>query len=141
MSKKTCGILSVIAVIALCLSLVSLVLTLKTPVQPSRDLQYVLYIGTNDKDTNEPVFSPEEAKMKAEEILVSHFSGYTIQEANGGWTENDTMHQAYTLVIHLSDTTSDAVYAAADEMIRTFHQSSVLIQANETTTEFYNGGN
>lgn len=37
--------------------------------------------------------------------------------------------------------TLDKVHAAADEMIDVFHQSSVLIQANETTTEFYAGNN
>jgi len=29
------------------------------------------------------------------------------------------------------------VHDAAAEMVETFHQSSVLIHANETTTEFY----
>ena len=31
----------------------------------NEDIQYVLFLGTNDKDTNEPVFTPEEAKEKA----------------------------------------------------------------------------
>ena len=96
-------------------------------------------MGTNDKDTNEPVFAPDEAKEKAEEILLDHFGGYTIQEANGGWKDGDIVYTEYTLVIYLSDTTLKDVHAAADEMVKTFHQSSVLIQANETTTEFYSG--
>jgi hypothetical protein len=41
------------------------------------------------------------------------------------------------LVIYLSDTTEDQVHAAADELIRVFNQSSILIQANPTKTEFY----
>ena len=41
--------------------------------------------------------------------------------------------------MYLSDTDLDAVHAAADEMVDTFHQSSVLIQENETKTEFYSG--
>lgn len=49
------------------------------------------------------------------------------------------MFQEYTLVIYLSDTTLEQVHEAADEMIRVFNQSSVLIQANQTTTEFYGG--
>ena len=48
-----------------------------------------------------------------------------------------TMNPEYTLVIYLSDTTEDQVHAAADELISLFHQSSVLIQANPTKTEFY----
>ena len=96
-----------------------------------------MYLGTNDKDTNKPVFTQAEALEKAKEILLKHFGGYTIQEANGGWVDGETEYQEYTLVIYLSDTTQDAVHAAADEMIATFNQSSVLIQANPTTTEFY----
>ena len=60
-----------------------------------------------------------------------------IQEAHGGWIDGDTEYQEYTLVIYLSDTTEDAVHSAADELIEVFHQSSVLIQTNPTTTEFY----
>lgn len=107
----------------------------------AKDVQYVLYLGTNDKDTNEPVFTPEEAKKKAIQILLDHFGGYTIQEANGGWVDGDKVYTEYTMVIYLSDTDIEAVHAAAKEMIDTFRQSSVLIQANETTTEFYDGTN
>ncbi len=100
-------------------------------------VQYVLYLGTNDKDTNKPVFTQAEAIQRTKEILLKHFGGYTIQEAHGGWIDNGIEYQEYTLVIYLSDTTLDAVHAAADEMIETFRQSSVLIQANPTKTEFY----
>lgn len=55
--------------------------------------------------------------------------------------DGDTEYQEYTLVIYLSDTNLEAVHSAADEMIKTFHQSSVLIQANQTITEFYSGSN
>ena len=103
----------------------------------AKDIQYVLYLGTNDKDTNLPVYSKEEAKKVAEEILLRHFGGYTIQEAEGGWKDNDKVYQEYTLVIYLSDTTMGSVHKAADELIEKFHQSSILIQSNKTTTEFY----
>ena len=138
--KSKSGIAALIlAVIALCLSAVSLGTAHKPADQETGDVQYVMYLGTNDKDTNEPVCSPEEAKVRAAEILVDHFGGYTIQEANGGWEDDGNLYQEYTLVIYLSDTTLDAVHAAGDDMIRACHQSSVLIQANETTTEFYSG--
>ena len=96
------------------------------------------YLGTNDKDTGKPVFTQAEAKEKAKEILIKHFGGYTLQEADDGWVGDDgTVYQEYTLVIYLSDTTGDAVHAAADELIETFNQSSVLIQTNPAITEFY----
>ena len=76
---------------------------------------------------------------QVKDILIRHFGGYTIQEASGGWIDEGTVYQEYTLVIYLSDTTEEAVHAAADEMIETFRQSSVLIQTNPTRTEFYSG--
>ena len=142
MSKKIGWIAAVLSVISLILGIAALAAAKKpaeTAEPEEKDVQYVLYLGTNDKDTNEPVFAPDEAKEKAEEILLDHFGGYTIQEANGGWKDGDTVYTEYTLVIYLSDTTLEDVHAAADEMVETFHQSSVLIQANETTTEFYEG--
>lgn len=127
----------IIAIIALCLSIVNLTMLPKDEVQEVENVQYVIFLGTNDKDTNEPVFSPDESKAKLEKILLDYFGGYTIQEANGGWDDNGTIYQEYTLVIYLSDTTIDKVHAAADEMLKIFNQRSVLIQANNTQTEFY----
>ena len=101
------------------------------------DVQYVLYLGTNDKDTNKPVFTQAEALEQLKAILIRNFGGYTIQEAHGGWISDGGEYQEYTLVIYLSDTTIDKVHIAAEEMIETFHQSSVLIQQNPTRTEFY----
>jgi hypothetical protein len=99
-----------------------------------------MFLGTDDKDTNEPVCSPDEAKARAEKILNEHFGGFTIQEASGGWKDNGIIYHEYSLVIYLSDTTMDKVHAAADEMIETYRQSSVLIQENPTRTEFYSTG-
>ena len=102
--------------------------------------EYVLYLGTNDKDTNQPVYSREESKERAKAILMKDFGGYTIQEAEGGWKGDDgTEYQEYTLVIYLSDTDIDAVHAAAKELIDEFHQSSVLINAQSVQSEFYAG--
>ena len=153
MSKKFETIIVALSIVALCLSLVAIVQvnvgankSAQGEVQAGQsvaedqsapDVQYVLYLGTNDKDTNEPVFDQEEAKEKAKAILLDHFGGYTIDDAEGGWRDGDTVYQEYTLVIYLSDTTLDDVHAAADELIDTFHQSSILIQTNPTSTEFY----
>ena len=143
MSKKFSIIITIIAAVALCLSAVTLVLTLQKNqnVQEKDDTQYVMYLGTNDKDTNEPVFNADKARTKAEDILIKHFGGYTIQDAHGGWESDGKRYQEYTIVMYLSDTTLDKVHAAADEMLDTFRQSSVLIQQNKTITEFYSGEN
>ena len=136
--SKISGIATlVIAIIALCLSTVSFVRTQKAENDEGVDTQYVIFLGTNDKDTNEPVFSKDEAKARLEDILLKHFGGYTILEANGGWADDGTVYQEYTLVICLSDTTMDKVRLAADEMLEVFNQRSVLIQSNQTKTELY----
>ena len=105
------------------------------------DIQYVLFLGTNDKDTNKPVFTEEQSREVLREILMKRFGGYTNQQAWGGWMDQDTEYQEYTLVIYLSDTTPEAVHAAADELVETFRQSSILIQSNPTKTEFYSPAN
>ena len=142
MEKKLSIIAVVLAVIALTLAVFSLVSLAKTEAPQDLDTQYVMYLGTNDKDTYEPFGTPEEAKAKVDEVLTKHFEGFTIQDAMGGWTnENGTVDHEYTVVIFLSDTTIEKVRAAADDLIRTFNQSSILIQSNQTRTEFYAGGN
>ena len=142
MSKKAGAITLILSILAILLSVVSLTTKSRSTgaeTASGSDVQYVLYLGTNDKDTNEPVFTQEEAKKEAEKILLDHFGGYTIQEASGGWIDGDKTYQEYTLVIYLSDTDLESVHAACDDFVRVFHQSTVLIQANETTTEFYSG--
>jgi len=152
-SKRLTILTLTVSVLAIALALASLVFSLincsgksSEPEAPaaglteeSEDIQYVLYLGTNDKDTNEPVFTRQEAMEEAKKILIDSFGGYTIQDAEGGWKDDDTIYQEYTLVIYLSDTDLDKVHAAADQLISKFHQSSVLIQSNKTTTEFYSG--
>ena len=142
MSKKT-GMVSIIfSVVAICLSVVSLYRSIEqTPNETEgRDIQYVMFLGTNDKDTNEPYGTAEEVKSKVDEVLTKYFEGFTIQEANGGWVNDDgSVAHEYTVVILLSDTTLDRVHQASDDLIKEFNQSSILIQANETVTEFYSG--
>ncbi len=138
MSKKVNIAVIIISVIAICISSVSLYFTLSPAEEEKGDIQYVMYLGTNDKDTNEPVCTPAEAKEKVEAILCDKMGGFTIQEANGGWLGDDgTQYNEYTLVIYLSATDIDAVHSVADIMIEEFNQSSILIQANTTQTEFY----
>ena len=143
MSRKLGVIVTILSVLALCASLFAIVqvkgMTKDGAKEDSSDVQYVMYLGTNDKDTNEPVFEPAKAKEEAEKILLNHFGGYTIQEADGGWVGEGKVFTEYTLVIYLSDTDKESVHAAADEMIETFRQSSILIHENKTTTEFYAG--
>ena len=136
MSKKFSVFTFIIAVTACCLA------GLNYYELTRQDVQFVMYLGTNDKDSNIPVFNHDDAKIKLDEILSKHFSGFTVAEALGGWTDdNGKISHEYTLVIYLSDTTIKKVHSAADDLLREFNQSSVLIQTNKTITEFYAGQN
>ena len=105
-----------------------------------KDINYVLYLGTNDKDTNQPVASEGECVAKAETILANNFDGFTIQEARGGWKNDDgSISHEYTIIITLSDTTLDQVHKASKELIKEFNQSSILIHTNTSKVEFYEG--
>ena len=140
MNKILNYVVTVLSVLALGLSIFCMTKVMQIPDPGKKDIQYVLYLGTNDKDTNEPVFPQEEAKEQLKKILIQRFGGYTITDANGGWIgEDGTEYQEYTLVIYLSDTTIDDVHSLCDELVDVYRQSSMLIQANETTTEFYSG--
>ena len=137
MTKKQGIFLALISFVSLCLSVYSVI---NNEQSKNYDVQYVLYLGTNSIKNNEPVFSPEEAKLKADLILFKYFDGFTIQEANGGWKNDDgSFSHEYTLVIYLSDTTKEKVYKAMDELLKVFEQSSILLQSNKTQTEFYSG--
>ena len=136
----------IVAIVALCTACASLIIVLcSTPAnevqaEQQKDAQYVLYVGTNDKDTNQPVYPPAEALEKAKALLISRFGGYTVQEAHGGWIDDDgTVFQEYTIMIHLSDTDLATVHAVCDELIKLFNQSAILIHENVTKTEFYSG--
>ncbi len=141
MNKKIVVLFIAFIAVAICLSTVSLVVaSRKASAKEELDVQYVLYVGTNDKDTNEPVCEPEEAIEKAKGILIGLFGGYTIQDARGGWINDDgSICQEYTIVIYLSDTTSEQVHEVCDVLIKEFNQSTILIQENQTRTEFYSG--
>ena len=91
MNDKRSKIALVLATLALVLALgctyfIILGMLKKQPAPPAEeegDIQYVLYLGTNDKDTNKPVFEPEEAKTKLKGILIDFMGGYTIQDLYG----------------------------------------------------------
>ena len=80
MSKKQGITITLISMTALCFSIISLLTVLRLSAKEARDTQYqyVIYLGTNDKDTNKAVFSPDEAKAQAGIILTKHFCGFTI---------------------------------------------------------------
>lgn len=115
-------------------------LTNRAPVPKELSTQFVMYVGTNDKDTYAPKFSQEEAKNIVDGICLKHFEGYTLQEAIGSWTDekNNITHE-YTIVCYFDDADKETVYKAADEIIAALNQNTVLIERDEISIEYYSG--
>ncbi len=80
----------IIAIAALCVSVACVIVCCVVlsgntkPAKGDEDLQYVLYLGTNDKDTNKPVYAPEDAKEVLKDILISHMGGVSADHYIGG---------------------------------------------------------
>ena len=102
--------------------------------------QYVMYVGTNDKDTYKPEHTNEEAMNIVDQICLKYFDGYTLQEATGSWTdETGTPTHEYTLVCYFDAADEATVYEAADEIIKELNQNTVLIEKTEIEMEYYSG--
>ncbi len=158
--KKTGIIALIISVISLCFSGVCILMLLQKPPlpEPSKTTessaqssvseksadettkQYVMYVGTNDKDTYKPEHTNEEAKKIVDEICLKYFEGYTLQDAIGSWTdEKKNITHEYTLVCYFDGADSETVHKAADEIIKALNQNTVLIEQDEIKTEYYSG--
>ena len=109
--------------------------------QPSNEkIQYTMYIGMNDKDTYEQLISTEDAKTIIDNICFKYLDGYTIQDANGSWVdENGLVTHENTIVCCFKDTDNDTVYKIADEVIKTLNQNTVLIEKDLIQIDFYGG--
>ena len=55
------------------------------------------------------------------------------------WDETDTVIHEYTLVVCVDNVSAEKVYDAADEIIYRLSQSSVLIQKNHVSIDYYGG--
>lgn len=147
MSNKTGIIAIAVSAVSLCCSAVCLFFSLNTITasnnKPKDDsvIQYVMYVGTNDKDTYQPKHTHEEAHAIVDEVCLKYFpDGYTLQEATGAWTDekNNITHE-YTLVCYFDGAERDTVYKAADDIIAALNQNSVLIEMDTINIDFYSG--
>lgn len=135
-----------ISVFAVILSIVSIVIStgvmFKCCVDNEYiDQQYVMYVGTNDKDTYKSEISVDEAKNIVDEICLKHFDGYTIQDAVGSWKdETGTSTHENTIVCYFDNADKQTVYAVANEVIKKLNQNTVLIETDNVKTEYYSGG-
>ena len=104
--------------------------------------QYVMYIGTNDKDTYKPEHTKEEALKIVDEICLKYFDGYTLQDATGSWKdEKDVITHEYTIVCYFDGADRETVCKAADDVIAALNQNTVLIESDDIRMEYYSSGN
>ena len=147
MKKNAAVIAVIIAILSLCCSAVcaGLLLThLSAANAPQADadksVQYVMYVGTNDKDTYKMEMTQEEARNIVDTVCLQYFDGYTLQDATGAWTdETGAITHEYTLVCYFDGADKATVYKAADEVIKALNQNTILIEENEITVDYYSG--
>ena len=106
-----------------------------------RQTKYTLYVGMNDKDTKQPVYTLKEAKQVMFMIVRKYTGGCMFYEAEGCWYDEDkkTMLSENTLVCVLLDTEPEAVKSIMDEALKAFNQSSILLETEEVKGVFYYG--
>ena len=104
-----------------------------------KQTKYTLYLGLNDKDTNQQTYGLSEAKQVMFMIVRKYTGGCTFYEAEGCWYDEDkkTMSSENTLVCVMLDIKPEAVKSIMDEALKTFNQSSILLETEEVRGAFY----
>lgn len=104
--------------------------------------KYTLYIGTNDKDTYQPVMDFSDCVSKVTEICTKYTDGCTVYEAVGYWKdEKSEITKERTVACILEDIAKESVYKICDEAIIALNQNSILIETGNVTTTFYSSTN
>ena len=103
-------------------------------------VQYVMYVGTNDKDTYSQIISTEEAKNIIDDICFKYLEGYTIQDAVGSFVdETGTATHESTIACYFDGADESTIYKIADEVIETLNQNTVLIEKTYIEMDYYGG--
>ena len=103
--------------------------------------QYVLYIGTNDKDTYEQIIPTDEAVEIVNGICAKYAEGWTMSHANGGWVdEKGILTQENTLIYTFAYIDEADIVSIMDEVLTALNQNSILVERRELSSVFYNGG-
>ena len=137
--KIIAAVLAVLLVTNICVTF-ALFIKIDNMSKAESSIEYVMYIGLNDKDEYKQLISDEEAKSIIEEICFRYVDGFTIQKATGTWVdEKDVATYENTYVCYLYDTDEETVYSIADEAIKQLNQNSILIKKNFVSTEYYTG--
>ena len=139
MKKLSLITIFVLSIIATFLSTWSLI---RSYTIDEQELEYTIYIGTNDKDTFQLEIPLDEARSIIYNTMINYFSdGFTMHDANGVWKdENNDITLEYTFVCIIENADIDEIHKAADELILKLDQNSILIVSNRVEkVDFYTG--
>ena len=90
--------------------------------------KYIIYIGTNDKDTYQQEIPRNEARDMVNAICAKYVEGYTASDAKGGWVdETDTLTQENTLVYSFYNIKEEQLIQVMDEVREKLNQNSIHI--------------
>ncbi len=104
--------------------------------------EYMLYVGTNDKETYQLEMPLEEARSIVHNAMMDHFpDGFTMYDAKGVWRDESrvvTLEYSFVCVVEQPD--PKEVYAVADELLVALNQNTILVVANQVhAVTFYQG--
>ena len=103
--------------------------------------KYILYIGTNDKETYTQLIPTEEARETVDEICAKYTGGYTESDARGGWTdETGTLTRENTLVYEFYQIEEETLVQIMDEILAALNQNSILVEKRAVSYTYYSGG-
>ena len=106
----------------------------------SSTIRFVMYIGTNDKDTYAQIIPTEQAEEIIDDICFQYVEGYTIQDATGSWVdEKGIATHENTIVCYFYGTDEETVHRIGDDIIKALNQNSVLIEKDHIEIEYYGG--
>ena len=140
---KKLGFIAVCALSAIAIGLSSWSLA-RSFMPQRRDIEYAMYVGTNDKETYHLEIPIEEARNIVFNTMMDHFSdGFTMYEAKGVWRdEKNLITLEYTFVCILESVDRAEVYKAADELLVALNQNTILVVENlASAVTFYQGSN
>ena len=102
--------------------------------------KYIIYIGTNDKDTYQQEIPTNEARDMVNAICAKYVEGYTASDAKGGWVdETDTLTQENTLVYSFYNIKEEQLIQVMDEVREKLNQKSSLVERQESVYMYYYG--
>lgn len=102
--------------------------------------QYVIYIGTNDKDTYKQIIPTDKARDIVNSICAKYVEGYTETDARGGWVdESGTLTKENTLVYSFNGVKEKQITTIMKEALKALNQNSILVERRDCASAYYSG--